>query len=193
MRVNTLSMCNPINNVHLKSLSMGSKSLASHTSLVTRNDPIISCHPRTDDLSLNSRGHFNDILHTVMDVDVPVADLLSSNMEHTRSHPHTPMFPSIDLEVLDTPLSSHDDCSQFICVVDHEDMCTRLNHVATSCYRDDSHVPMSIDSEIIDTSSTCCELEQLTHIVDEHICGNSLSSVELVNDVTSIPHISPLM
>ena len=77
-----------------------------------------------------------------------------------------------------------------MCGDDNDDMCTRLNLRCPWNYRDDSHIVVSFDSEIIDTSSSFCEPKQLTLNVDEHICGNVLSFCNYVNDDTSIPHIS---
>ena len=76
VRVNRLSVCNTINN-DPSSLFLGHKSLVSHTSLITRHDQVIPCHPRTDDSSFNSRGHLNDIHHPIMYMDIPTDDLSS--------------------------------------------------------------------------------------------------------------------
>ena len=112
----------------------------------------------------------------------PIYDVTSSCL---RKYTHIGvMFPSVDKKVIETPLSKPADCLILMCGDDNDDMCTRLNLRCPWNYRDDSHIIVSFDSEIIDTSSSFCEPEQLTHNVDEHVCGNVLLPCNYVTHIS---------
>ena len=191
--VDTLSTCNPLNNVLSTTLILGHAPHIPHKTLINNFDQNDTCHPPTNSHSFCSRGHPFDTLSPSVNVYTPICDIPVSYMESLKYTHTESMFPSIDT-IIDIPLSSCHGQTSLMCIDDNDDMCPQLNHDVTSSSRVATHINISFDSNINDISSMLCEHEPLTINMDEPMCLSMPSPCTLVTDGTMLsqkhPHYS---